>query len=271
MSAFRSLLLFLSAAAIAAALFSPVGTAAAHAQTDAATTKAGSPSKSAVLVLRWIKPTRFIELITLVQDFENKTQTISLIPSGLVRMSPDDTTGRLFMQGTPASLTQIQEISRLLDVQPRRVRLSVRILRGPANQFYEFGEPNQKLSRAAVVSSAAALYANSETIALHAMGDGRAFHLPLTPHINGDNSVTLTMDLSAFPASPPSLSFDSIIETNKTEPGGSAKRVRTKRISDGDTLLVALGPDLKNKDSAYYLEITPVVAVPTAAPRQEGP
>ena len=245
------------------ALAALVPFSAAHAQTSAplatATATRDKDVESNTFTLRWIKPSRFIANLAYPAGPEQPTGD-TLMPAGLRRISSDDTTGRVFVQGTPEALAQIQEISRLLDVDPRRVRLSIRILRAPANQVTILGEPDQKLRKGEVVSSAAALFQNNEANTLYAFGDGKLFRVPLTPHINGDYSVSVAIDLSSLPASVFSVPSLAGIKESKTELPPQ-KHIMTRRVQNGAMILAAAGPDVKNKDLAYYLEITPIIVV----------
>ncbi len=234
------------------------GRAQTPAQTPAPPVAKNSESPSVVLHFRWIKPSEFVASLTQPRKEEDDAENSWTPYSGLQRVSPDDATNRVFVQGSGAAVKQIQELAQLVDVEPRRVYLTVRILRAPANQFAPFAEPDQKLRKGTVISGAAAVFKNNEAITLHAVADGQPFHIPLTPHINGDDSVSLTVDVSDAPV-PLSEPFAPLGgKEAKAKPGGE-KRFGTQRLAPEAKLLVASKPYWKDSNLAYYLEITPVV------------
>ena len=89
---------------------------------------------------------------------------------------------------------------------------------------------------------------------LHAIGDGKLFRVLVTPHINGDNTVTLTASLSEISA----------LFTTTSPVTDKQTRQWTRRIASGTRIITASVTSPAAKDMAYYLEVTPVVA-----PRQE--
>ena len=230
----------------AAFVIAALAPASLRAQTPAAPPAAKAAAQSETLVLRWIKPSEFVRQLT-PPDLNG--DSVSLAP-GLTRLSPDDAKGRILVQGSEKALAQLHEIVPLLDVEPRQVSLTARILRVPAGTTVSI-DPAAPRLRGIVVTTAQAKARNNERVTLYAVGDGKLFHVELAPHVNGDRTVTITMAVSDGSQSAPS--------------GGEASAVpakiksETRRTQSGTPLVASLLPVSGLNNTQYYLEVTTVV------------
>lgn len=251
----------------------------AHAQAAAAAApivvvptpaKSGSV-QSASFDLRWLKPSQLVQQLMTpsADDSEKPSRLASALPPGLLRVSPDDTTGRVFVQGTPDAVAQIQTIARLLDVEPRRIQLSLRILRAPINTFIN---PATHLPQSEVVTTVTAACVNNQPLTLHAIGDGQLFRVQIMPHVNGDDSLSVRADLSeisvaasvAAPVVPRATTSPNAKPPTDTR---NDTRIWARRIVNGATVIAVSVPDLKNKNMSLYLEVTPLAfAAPKPTP-----
>lgn len=143
-------------------------TAPALAQTD-------QPVK---LPLAQIKPTELLQML-----LDTKEQ--NLLPSGITMISPDDEKQFLAVKGTTEAVNTLREIARLVDVPKRTMRLEARILL----QNPLAGEKGPKPE---VVATATMVLTNNREGEAFLVGQGRAFRFQMTPHLNGDGSITIS-------------------------------------------------------------------------------
>ena len=175
---------------------------------------------------------------------------LRVIVPGLTRLSPDDDKGRILVQGSEKALTQLHEIAPLLDVEPRQVSLTARILRVPAGTTVSI-DPAAPRLRGIVVTTAQAKARNNERVTLYAVGDGKLFHVELTPHVNGDHTVSITMAVADGSQSAP-IWYD---------PGAVPAKIKseTRRTQSGTPIVASLLPVSGLNNTQYYLEVTTVV------------
>ncbi len=188
-------------------------------------------------------------------DRSDKLGVASLVPTGITSLSPDDTRNRLTVKGTPEAIKQIENIARLLDVKPRLVRLQVRILRAPVMTN---SAPEAELPESRVVVTAEGSVRNNVPLNLNAVGDGQLFRVFVTPHINGDQTISLSAEFSEVSSIPPiSVAAPDGAQTAAIQVKNS--RLWTRRIAGGTRTVLASVPNEADRTAAYYLEITPVV------------
>ena len=204
--------------------------------------------QSLTVNLRFMKPTEFVQ--RLLGSSSTDTTGMVYLPNGIVRVSPDDPQKRVFVQGTPESVAKIQEIARLLDVTPQKVRLELRVLRAVVNANLT----PESAKQSEVITTVSSESASSKPVLLHALGDGQLFRLLVTPKINADNTITLVADLSELANLPAS----------KTPTVKQETRLWTRRVQNGATIIAASLPNFKNRDTEYFLEVTPSVTLPPA-------
>ena len=212
----------------------------------------GTTKSERSVVLRFIKPSEFMAQLA-PGDRADRPVIASLVPIGITSLSPDDTKNSLTITGTPEAVRQIEEIVRLLDVKPREVRLQVRILRAPIMANIA---PEAELPESRVVATADAVVRNNAPLNLHAVGEGQLFRVFVTPHINGDRSITLSAELSEVSA----VSLSSVSKgTHIADMNIKNARTWTRRIAGGTRTVVSSVPNEIDHAAAYYLEITPVI------------
>ena len=236
---------FFGFCAVCAALSSPY----ACAQTTPATPPAASRTEQQreSLVLRWIKPSDFVRRLAEVTDADGK-QTIL---AGFGRVAPDDARRRVVLQGTPRVMKNLHELVQLLDVEPKHAAFTLRVLRFPADKMVIYNPddlPEQRVLRGGeVVTTATAKTDNNVPVVVYAIGDGRLFHITVTPHINGDDTVTTSMEL---------------VEGSQVAANAAADKnahTEARRAPKGERVIATKYPVFDGKNSKYYLEVTPVV------------
>ena len=124
----------------------------------------------------------------------------ALLPPGIVSLAPDDVARVLRVQGTPAGVSALREMVRLLDVPRAPIRLRVRLVREqelPVRST-RTGEDLRGLGGGfiQILATANATTGNGVpvpvTLRAPFVGDVIAV---VRPRINGDGSVTLALDL----------------------------------------------------------------------------
>ncbi|WP_394796033.1 hypothetical protein [Armatimonas sp.] len=131
-----------------------------------------------IFKLKHIPPVAFVTILgdptynfqqPAMWDAKAKQQTRTLLPSGLESLSPDNLKQELAAQGDPKALDELRELIRLLDTKARDVTLTL-----------------------SVDSSTATVQAtNNNSARLTVVSQGKLYSLDVTPHINGDGSVSL--------------------------------------------------------------------------------
>ena len=201
------------------------------------------------ITLRFMKPSEFV--VNLVPSGSAGSTPEKSLPPGLLRVSPDDVEKRVFVQGTPEAVALLQKIAALLDVAPRQVVLQLRILRAAVN-----AETVPDFAKTAeVVTTVSSFGPSNLPVLLYAIGDGQLFKLYITPHVNSDETITMSADLSQIPTA-------SLVGTQVKQ----ESRLWTRRTQSGTPLVAASLPNFKNRATAFYLEVTP-----TALPRTPAP
>jgi hypothetical protein len=158
----------------------------------------GEPGYRATIRLQNLTPSDFITQVStsrkVVSDGIERTE--SLLPRDIERIDTDDIAGTVTIHGSPDSVQKIQEFVGLLDVPAKRARLHARIVRYRRADFSERGVPE-------VIALGSVATLNNRPASLTLFGAGRLFTARITPHINGDRSVSLVGSLSARMLSEP--------------------------------------------------------------------
>lgn len=232
---------------------------------------AGDGSEGTVtetLRLKHIAPSGFIFVMAGTNTSSQGQEAEPLMPRGIERLMPDEAAWTLTVRGTPEGVNRLREMARLMDVASRRVLLPLRILR------YTYSET----VKAPAIEEVGALTANgtnNATLRLTAFGDGSLFNVEVTPHINGDDSVSIRAALSIqTPGEKPSqVKMAKVTNFRRILPGKRAVVTGTALPgvleAAGIQEVYLLPPDsltVKDKPATlYYLEAAPqVLALPAA-------
>ena len=173
-------------ALFAAAPIWGMGSVAAAPAPEAATLRTETVST------HWIKPSAFVDRMATPGAFILRGTSIlsppAPLPEGVDRMSLDDTAMTLTVRGTAGSIAEVRSLLRFLDVPPRAVRLQVRLLRFrfPAGG----GTPGVE-----ALSTVTTRATNTVPLPVSVVGERRAFQMRVQPHINGDGSVTVFLEM----------------------------------------------------------------------------
>ncbi len=127
---------------------------------------------------------------------------------------------------------------------------------------------DKPLPKSEALTTVTGAFSNNETQTFSAIGDGQLFRLQLTPHVNGDESVSVTVTFFPLPTASGPMPINTRPLSNADRETQSQKfaRTTTRRVLNGETGYMLYAPIFQNRDMAYYLEITPSVQ-----PRQERP
>lgn len=129
------------------------------------------------LPLTQMRPTELMQILAGMND--------SILISGSIQtISPNDDKRYLLVEGTPEGVNRLREIIRLLDVSQKTLKLEARIL---------LQNPTEGASKPmpAKVATAIMEIENNRLSDVVLVGQGRVFRFQMTPHMNGDGTVTL--------------------------------------------------------------------------------
>ncbi|HVK06219.1 MAG TPA: secretin N-terminal domain-containing protein [Armatimonadaceae bacterium] len=255
----------LALATLALASFACVTPASAAPRQQPSTTagrvKTDGNQRTETLDLTYVKPSEVVAALA-TGSKAGEGGAPPLLPAGLSRVSPDDAAGTLTVRGSAASIDELREMTRLLDVAPRRVRLNVRILRGTFT-----GKAVEAVTEVAAFTSEVTNNRAGESTAI---GDGHIFRARLTPHVNGDGSVSLAASLSqvtqtdGHPLPEPPRAVHARIA------GGGVALLAAGEPSGGTTTRIPITgqagtvqlPDGRKPGPLYLLEVTAAVLEP---------
>ncbi|WP_309708349.1 hypothetical protein [Armatimonas sp.] len=102
-----------------------------------------------------------------------KTPSRSLIPSGVESLSPDNLAQELTVRAEPRAIAEIEALQRLLDVKIRELGITFTV----------------------DSSKAATRTFNNAPTLLSVLAQGKAYALQVTPHLNGNNTVSLAISI----------------------------------------------------------------------------
>lgn len=147
--------------------------------------------------LRFVKPSQVVQFLTQppAATISNGSTTRTVptgeeppLPPGVERLTPNDRAMTLTVRGTNQAVSQVKEMVRLLDVQPRTAGLQVRVVRVQVSADGKVQElPGIPLAVQAVNNTPSTALVTAER---------NRFQVVVTPRINGDDSVSLQMQLN---------------------------------------------------------------------------
>ncbi len=135
-----------------------------------------------VLKLRYILPMDFVTLLAdptynlKDPDFKvpkPKEPVRTLVPSGVVSLSPDNPKQELTVQAERGALAELEALLRILDVKGKEVFVCLTV-----------GD-----------SQARVQVANNQRMRLSAWANGKQYLLDVTPHLNSDRSVSFFVSI----------------------------------------------------------------------------
>lgn len=179
------------------------------------------------------------------------------LPAGVAQIVPLPAQNALSVTATLAGLAQVREIVNLLDIAPRQVHVkfllasvSEAVLKAALGADGSVTGPPAARFLQTLTKQGAILYSTSLTTANNVNANWRfvldsqylAETFAFTPHINGDNSVTLALD-AALP-----------------EVAGKREVHTLRTVQSGGTLVIVMPPARSNPDKqAVLLFVLPTV------------
>lgn len=144
--------------------------------------------------------------------------TIPTLPNGIIGTTPKDNDLSLTLKGTRRGVKEATALLRFLDVKPRQVQIKTRLIE---IRLSEDGTKQEKLLQSPIVSTTNNVpagvglsFGNSTRSAFTTSGGNTTSRpntsISVTPNINGDDSISLTVKLSIQPHSNepvPSMDF----------------------------------------------------------------
>jgi len=119
----------------------------------------------------------------------------ALLPPGVVTLAPDDAARVLRVQGTPSGIAALRKMVQLLDVARASVRLRVRLVREEVTPTTDArANVSGGFLRGLATANATTGNGVPVPVTLRALAVGEVMAV-VRPRINGDGSVTLTLDL----------------------------------------------------------------------------
>jgi|GEM_PF-2781942 hypothetical protein len=252
-----SLALTAAAAALTLALAFTLAGQSVAAPPRVTTAAADTPSPQAspevadeaIIEFTYLRPSAFVAMLVTPgvpvvpekpdeKELSRVARALWLLPEGVEKLSPDDIAGTLTVRGTTAAVDAMRSLVRLLDVASPRVRLNVRVLQDGGDST-----PGTAGSEVAAVTLETS---NNAPVDTAAVGNGYAFQMRLTPHVNGDGSVT--------------------VSTQATRLKQEAERGVEMQTQSSHRRLRAGKPDVILMDAArrpFALEVTPTVLEPS--------
>lgn len=224
---------------------------------QAASPAAGSPAKqkvtSATIPLRFCPPSAVVKAVVwpdaaMAGHPASISRPRSLVPAGVSALTPDDVQKTLTVRGTPAGIAELRKIVRLLDVEPRALRLEVRVLRSrdPAPAADRPLDEEHAMNGAMMVTGGMAQTTNNRPVEIDVLGDGQGFRIELVPHVNGDDSVSLLARVA----------MDSADAAGNT----STRRTETyRRGGKGRPMLFRAPASAQPQAGSYLVEVRPTL------------
>ncbi len=176
------------------ALIAPTALPLANAAAPAYAAQAADTKET--VALTFIHPSEFIAVLKEQPVISEKNLKKGMVSvsiyqaiKGLRRLSPRDLDGSLDIEGTPEAIAEVKSLVEMSDHAPREAILTLSITRVYLNA--DGVRQRKAVGRARVNTTN-----NAATVVEVAGG----YHVSVTPHMNGDNSVSLAVD-SVFPES----------------------------------------------------------------------
>jgi hypothetical protein len=138
---------------------------------------------------------RASDLVRLLETAAPPRQA-SVLPRGVERVIPDDRAMTLTVRGTAKAVAEVKQMIGLLDVTPRETLVKLRVVRV---RFAPGGGREEETLGTPVVSTL-----NNKTARVAVSGGLQDWSVEVTPHINGDGSISLLakLNLSRIASSP---------------------------------------------------------------------
>lgn len=137
--------------------------------------------------LRYLKPSAAARNLNQVLGGPS-TSSGTFIHPGIADLTPNDGDSTLIIAGTSSAVGEVKTLLRLLDVRPRRVQVKTRL--------FEVRFPRVGVPRETLISSSTFTGNNNETVSLSVRSPSEpGMNIEVTPHINGDNSISLAAAL----------------------------------------------------------------------------
>lgn len=211
--------------------------------------------------LKYISPSHFVRTLNFTVASDDASKPAGSFLKGITRIDVDDPAKELRVSGDPESISQLKQIAALLDIDPRRCELHVRVLRYSLADFSRRGVPE-------VIAIGTGIVNNNARMVLTLLGAGRVFTAQLYPHVNRDNTVSVGASLNGYyPADAPANSEeDPVVKAEDTamrilKPGeptrvtgmtsAGDKAIRQK-IREAKEAIVPGAPPI----STFFLEVT---------------
>ena len=174
-------------------LFLLVGTASTDIVTPSAAQAAPQQPKivTETVRLQHIKAADFISLLRENSLLTGKPDQngMSLSEANIVSLKTDTKDNQLVFRGTASEIAALKQIVRLLDVEPRLVRIQARLIE---TNFDAQGKLAQRVQRVTPIT-----LKNNAPTPLSFPGFPVTINAQMTPHINGDSSISMTVTLQA--------------------------------------------------------------------------
>ncbi len=171
------------------------------------------------------------------------------LPSGVTQISALPAQNALSVTATPAGLAQVREIVKLLDIAPHQVRVkfllafvseaALKAALGtdqsvtgiPAARFLQALTKQQSIAASTTITTTNSVSASESCF----YGPKAPLTFAVTPHANGDNSVTLALD-AVLP-----------------EDAGKREVHTLRTVQSGGTLAVVMPPARASTDKQFVL------------------
>ncbi len=179
-----------------------------------------------------------------------------LLPFGIKNVVAYNADNSLLVTGTAEAITQFRDIVRLYDVKPRIVLLKMRLMEA---RFAADGKRSEKTLQTPILTTV-----NNGTGKVSVTGRG-GYEIEVTPHINGDNSITLSMNWNLRILQNGNRQITRTVQRTRRTRAGQTLRLAVPFVPDSGGLSNEQPPqgsaidDFKPKEpgSLYYLEILP--------------
>jgi hypothetical protein len=120
------------------------------------------------------------------------------LPQGMKEITPNDGEKTLVLSGTPSAVAEMKTLLRLFDVKPRLVKVRTRLIEVQTSKDFS--------QRESVVQSFVFTRNNNLTTKkVFDLGESQDIQLVMTPHINGDDSISLAMEITLHKQSNPTM------------------------------------------------------------------
>ncbi|MBC7805549.1 MAG: hypothetical protein H7145_05305 [Akkermansiaceae bacterium] len=153
-------------------------------------------------------------------------QSASKLPEGIAELTPDDAYNTVAVRGTPKAIQEVEAMIRLLDVKARLVRIELRLIE---IRRADDGTRKETLLQSPIISTTNNTQA---MVSFQTSGEARSgTKVIVTPHLNGDDSITLRLSLARDSGSKESVAASQINTVTRLTRQGEWKTIRTLSLS----------------------------------------